>query len=111
MRFEATMTAKHGIVLAEFGGMVPELATTPGELVTMMTEIDKKIRMVEELILLRDGNSPISSLQSVLAGITDTITRQDAATDHKGSLRRVAEGGVGVRQQRCGQQWSQKYAD
>ena len=50
--------------------MIRKLATTPRELVAMMTEMDKKTRMDEELILLHDANSPISSLhkKSVLVG-------------------------------------------
>ena len=44
--FEPTLTAKLAI---------RKLANTPGEPVTVMTEMDKKIRMVEELIPLKDG--------------------------------------------------------
>ena len=70
MRFEP---ATQGIVFAEFSGMIRKEATTPSELVTTMTSMDKKIRMVEELIPLQDGHSPISILhqESVLVGIME----------------------------------------
>ena len=79
---------KQGIILAEFSGMVRKLATTPGELVTMMIEMDKKIRMIEEMIPCQDGNSPISSLhkKSVLAGIMDPMTRQHTSTHQEESF-------------------------
>ena len=64
--------------------MVRKPTTTLGELVAMMTEMDKNIWMIEEMIPCRDGNSPISSLhkKSVLVGIMDPRTRQHTATHH-----------------------------
>ena len=114
MRFGPTVTTKQGIILAEFSGMVRKPTTTLGELVAMMTEMDKKIWMIEEMIPCRDGNSPISSLhkKSVLVGIMDPMTRQHTATHHCESFEELAtQGVVGVRQQHCRPQWPQQDAD
>ena len=45
----------------------------------MMTEMDKKIRMVEEVVPQQDRSSSVSSLQkkSVLVDIMDPMTQQD----------------------------------
>ena len=75
--------------------------------------MDNKIRMVEELIPLQNKNSLISSLhkKGVLVGIMDPMTWQHTATHHGDSFEELLERGVGVREQRCGQLWSQQYAD
>ena len=93
MRFEPTLTAKQGIVLAEFSGVVLEPETTPGEPLTMMSEMDKTIRMVEELIPVQFGNTPISSKhkKNVLVGIMDPMARQHTATHHGDSFDELLE--------------------
>ena len=91
MRFGPSVTTKQGIILAEFSGMARKPATSPGELDAMMTEMAKKIWMIEKMIPCQDGNSPISSLlkKSVLAGIVNPMTRHHTATHHGESFEEL----------------------
>ena len=66
-RFEPGLAARHGIVMAECSGMVARLAKIPGETVALLTEMDRKKKLVEDVA------------RSVLVGILDPVTRQHTA--------------------------------
>ena len=50
IRFEPTLVAKQGALLAEYGGMVAKPATNPGVLVAMMADMDKKVEMITTVL-------------------------------------------------------------
>ena len=78
MRFEPCLAAKTGIILAEFSGMVSRPAKTPVDLVALITEMDKKLKIIEDIM---DNKEHISEThkKSVLVGILDPATRQQTA--------------------------------
>ena len=78
-RFEPTLTAKQGVVLAEFANMAASRAKQPYELLSLMTEMEKKIKLIEELT-----GEVVGGLhkKSVLIGLLDPITRQHTAMRH-----------------------------
>ena len=85
-RFEPTLTAKQGLVLAEFSGMIAKPAKTPADLVGLMTEMDKKVKLIEDLT-----NEVVSDMhkKSVLIGILDQLTRQHTAMHHGGGYEQM----------------------
>ena len=68
-------------MLAEFTGMFSRPAKDPSELVTMFTEMDKKIRFLHDIMDVGDEIHDIHK-KSVLVGILDPITRQQTAAQH-----------------------------
>ena len=85
-RFEPTLTAKQGMVLAEFSGMVAKPAKAPGDLVGLMTEMDKKVKLIEDLT-----SEAVSDMhkKSVLIGILDQLTRQHTAMHHAATYDQI----------------------
>ena len=78
MRFEPSQVAKKGNLLAEFTGMVGKPAKTPFELIVILTEMDKKIKLIEDVL-----NKDLDEIykKSVIVGVLDPMTRQHTATD------------------------------
>ena len=78
MRFEPCLAAKTGIILAEFSGMVSRPAKTPTDLAVLITEMDKKLKIIEDIM---DNKEHISEThkKSVLVVILDPATRQQTA--------------------------------
>ena len=70
---------KQGIVIAEFSGMVAKPAKTPQETVVLMTDMDKRMKMIADIT-----TEQISEIhkKSVLIGILDPMTRQHTAMLH-----------------------------
>jgi hypothetical protein len=78
MRFEPSLVAKKGNLLADFTGMVGKPAKNPHEMIVLITEMDKKIKTIEDVI---DGDLDEQFKMSVLIGIMDPMTRQHTAMD------------------------------
>ena len=78
MRFEPSLVAKKGNLLAEFTGMVGKPAKNPYELIVILTETDKKIKIIEDVL---DKNLDEEFKKSVLVGVLDPMTRQHTAMD------------------------------
>ena len=82
MHFGPSFSAKQGMALADFSGMVAKPATKPGETKSLITELERRMKMVEELTgeLISDNHA-----KSVLVGILDPMTRQHTAMHHGGN--------------------------
>ena len=78
-RFEPSVSARHGAVMADFTGMVGRPDKTPGELQTLMTEIMRKIKIIEDIT---GQEVPDMMAKAVLLGVLDPLTRQHAAAMH-----------------------------
>ena len=46
-RFE--LAARQGVVMAEFSGMVARPAKSPGKTIALLTEMDRKVKLVEDV--------------------------------------------------------------
>ena len=90
-RFELGLAAQQGIVMAEFSGMVARLAKSPGETIALLTEMDRKMKLVE------DGTGEeVSEMhaRSVLVEILGPVTRQHTVMNHSKShkaLKKIAQ--------------------
>ena len=75
-RFETGLEARQGEALAEFSGMIRRPAKNTEETKSLITEMDEKKNMVEEMT-----GSPVGEqhAKSILLGILDPITRQNTA--------------------------------
>ena len=82
MHFGPSLSAKQGMALADFSGMVAKPATKPGETKSLITELERRMKMVEEVTeeLISDNHA-----KSVLVGILDPMTRQHTAMHHGGN--------------------------
>ena len=78
-RFEPGLAARQGIVMAEFSGMVARPAKNTSETVALITEMDRKMKLVEDI-----SGEEVSDMhaKSVLVGILDPMTRQHTAMSH-----------------------------
>ena len=90
-RFEPGLAARQGMVLAEFSGMIARPAKNTGETLTLITELEKKKKTVEDVT-----GEEISDMhaKSVLIGILDPTTRQHTAMEHTrdyDSLKNIIE--------------------
>ena len=79
LRFEPSLAAKQGIVLAEFSGMIARPAKTPAETVVLITEMEGRMKNIADLT--GDEVSEMHA-KSVLVGILDPMTRQHRAMQH-----------------------------
>ena len=52
-RFEPGLAARQRIVMAEFSGMVARVAKSPGETDALLTEMDRKMKLVEDVTVER----------------------------------------------------------
>jgi hypothetical protein len=79
MRFGPSLSCKQGMVLMEFSAMVAKPAKTPDETRNLITEMERKIKLVEDVT-----GEEISEnhAKSVLVGILDPLTRQHTAMYH-----------------------------
>ena len=77
-----SLSAKQGMAFADFSGMVAKPATKPGETKSLITELERRMKMVEEVTgeLISDNHT-----KSVLVGILDPMTRQHTAMHHGGN--------------------------
>ena len=75
-RFEPSLAAKQGILLGELTTMVSRPAKAPSDLVSLITEVERKVKMIEDII-----SEPVSNLhkKSILVGILDPMTKQQMA--------------------------------
>jgi len=78
-RYEPSLAARQGIVIAECSGMASKRAKIPTETVSLITEIDRKIKLIEDIT--GEGPSDMHA-KSVLVGILDPLTRQHTAMSH-----------------------------
>ena len=67
-RFEPGLAARPGTVMAEFSGMVARLAKSPGETIASSTEMNRKMKLAEDVT--GEEVSEMHAL-SVLVGILD----------------------------------------
>ena len=99
MHFGPSLSAKQGMALADFSGMVAKPATKPGETKSLITELERIVKMVVEVTgeLISDNHA-----KSVLVEILDPMTRQHTAMHHGGNtgVREAEAGRVGIHQQR-----------
>ena len=79
MNFEPGLESRKGRVLFEFGNMITKPSKSPEENRSLIVEMEKRIKVVEEITM-----STISDdhAKSILIGIIDPITRQHTARDH-----------------------------
>ena len=77
--FEKGVDAKIGMALAELSGMVMKPAKTPTETRSLITELENKKKVVEEMT--EDDIAPMH-YKSILLGILDPMTRQHTASIH-----------------------------
>ena len=65
--------------MIEFSSMVAKPAKSPGELLSLITEMDRRMKMLEDVT-----GEPVPAMmaKAVLIGILDPITRQHTATVH-----------------------------
>mgnify|MGYP000571085284 CR=1 FL=1 len=85
-RFEPSVAARHGVVMADFTGMVGRPAKTLGELQTLMTEIMRKIKIIEDIT----GQEVFDMMaKAVLLGVLDPLTRQHTAAMHSQSFTKL----------------------
>ena len=82
MRFGPSLSAKEGMAFADFSGMVAKPATKPGETKSLITELERRMKMVEEVTgeLISDNHA-----KWVLVGILEPMTRQQTAMHHGGT--------------------------
>ena len=78
-RFAPFLAAKQGAVLADFSGMVAKPAKTPHELMVMISDMDRKIKYIEDV---NQEEVPSIMAKGVLIGIMDPLTRQHTAAFH-----------------------------
>ena len=78
-RFEPGLAARQGIDMAEFWGMVGRPAKSPRETSALLTEMDGKMTLVEDVT-----GEEVSEMhaRSVLVGVLDPVTRQHTAMNH-----------------------------
>lgn len=75
-RFEPGLAIQQGMVLADFSGMVAKPAKTPGETRDLMTEIQRKMKNIEDITGEKISES---HAKSVMIGVLDAVTRQHTA--------------------------------
>ena len=75
-RFEPGLAIQQGMVLADFSGMVAKPAKTPSDTRDLMTEIQRKIKNIEDITgeVISESHA-----KSVMVGVLDPITRQHTA--------------------------------
>ena len=75
-RFEPGLAIQQGMVLADFSGMVARPAKTPSDTRDLMTEIQRKIKNIEDITgeVISESHA-----KSVMVGVLDPITRQHTA--------------------------------
>ena len=78
-RFGPSLSSKQGLVLMEFSGMVAKPAKTPTETRTLVTEMEQRIKLVEDITGTEVSENHV---KSVLVGILDPTTRQHTAMYH-----------------------------
>ena len=78
-RFGPSLSCKQGMVLMEFSAMVSKPAKTPDETRHLITEMERRIKMVEEVT---GEDVSENHAKSVLVGILDPLTRQHTAMHH-----------------------------
>ena len=81
-RFEPGLAARQGIVMAEFSGIVARQAKSPGETIALLTEMDRKMKLVEDV---RGEEVSEMHARSVLVGILDPVTCQHTAMNRSKS--------------------------
>ena len=83
-RFEPGLSARQGLVLSELGAMVRSPSKSPTEMRTMITELEQRIKQVEDIT-----GRQIDEVhaKSILIGIMDPITRQNTARDQGGDFQ------------------------
>ena len=81
-RCEPGLAARQSIVMAEFSGMVARRAKSPGETIALLTEMDRKMKLLEDVT-----EEEVSKMhaRTVLVGILEPVTRQHTAMNHSKS--------------------------
>lgn len=76
MHFGPSFASRHGMVLADLSGMVAKPARTPGETRTQVMELDRRVKVAEDVT-----GEPISEnhSKSILVGILAPLMRQHTA--------------------------------
>ena len=90
-RFESGLAARQGIVMAEFSGIVARLAEGPGRTIALLTEMDRNMKLVEDVT-----GEEVSEMyaRSEVVGILDLVTRQHTTMNHSKSdeaLKKIAQ--------------------
>ena len=88
LRFEPGLAAKQGMIIAEFSGMVAKPAKSPQETVSLLTDMEKRMKMIVDIT-----DAPISDIhaKSVLIGILDPMTRQHTTMWHASSYEELQQ--------------------
>jgi hypothetical protein len=75
-RFEPALQNRQGIALTELNKLLLHPAKTPGDMRTLLTTLEEKMKMVEDITKEKVGPS---HAKSILIGLLDPITRQHTA--------------------------------
>ena len=78
-RFEPGLAIQQGMILADFSGMVAKPAKTPAETRDLMTEIQRKVKNIEDITGEKVSDN---HAKSVMTGVLDPTTRQHTAMFH-----------------------------
>ena len=79
MRFGPSLSSKQGLVLMELSGMVSKPAKNPAETRMLLTEMEQRIKVVEDIT---GEDVSENHAKSILVGILDPTTRQHTAMHH-----------------------------
>ena len=79
MRFGPSLSSKQGLVLMELSGMVAKPAKNPSETRVLLTEMEQRIKVVEDVT---GEDVSENHAKSILVGILDPTTRQHTAMHH-----------------------------
>ena len=79
MRFGPSLSARQGLVLMELSGMVAKPAKTPGETRFLITELERRVKLVEDVT---GEDVSDNHVKSILVGFLDPTTRQHTAMAH-----------------------------
>ena len=82
--FEPYLASRQGALLAEFSGMAAKPTKTPKDSRALMTELERKMRVIEDItgVFIADDHA-----KSVLVGLLDPVTRTQTAAKHGQSVR------------------------
>ncbi len=85
-RFEPSVAARHGVVLADLVDIMKKPAKNPGELQSLLTEINRRITLIEDIT-----GQPVPDMMSktVLLGVLDPLTRQHTVAIHAQSFPKI----------------------
>lgn len=82
--FEPYLASRQGSLMADFSGMAAKLAKAPKDTRVLMTELERKMRVIEDItgVTISDDHT-----KSVLVGLLDPVTRTQIAARHGQNIK------------------------